>query len=199
MKHIKEFKSFKENSNFFDFDQTLHVVSKGHITNICTCLDCNNKWDTFNKRDPKDCPKCKSKKIIVKKGDTDSEDLTSLMDLKKTYEKLDQSSYPDVVEEVKRLIESTVENSGGEFNTFVESFIKDEGNIKIEGLINDSDIYDFYLKYRNSIDELLNEIKFYDEIPSKINSFGLYDYVINGTSRAIIEFVKMINPDDQVN
>lgn len=107
-------------------------------------------------------------------------------------EKLESSSYPEVVEDIKSKINSTIEKSGGEFKTFVESYIKDPSTIKIEGLINDSDVYDFYLKYRNSIDEVLNEIKFYDEVPSELGSFGLYQYVIIGTNRSILEFTKMI-------
>jgi regulator of replication initiation timing len=63
---------------------------------------------------------------------------------------------------------------------------------QIEGLINDSDVYDFYLKYRNDIDELLSKIKFYDEVPSEITSFSLYDYVIKGTKKAISEIITMI-------
>ena len=43
------------------------------------------------------------------------------------------------------------------FSSFVESFIKNPEDVKIEGLINDSDIYEFYLKWRNDIDEILND------------------------------------------
>jgi hypothetical protein len=196
MKNIKRFENFDEevSSNFFDFNRTLPVVSKSHLTNKCSCQNCHNNWSVFNKRDPQNCPKCGSEDISIKNSSGDTNDLEYLGTLGKKYEKLDQSSYPDVVEEVKRMIESTIERSGGEIDTFVDTFIKDSSTIKIEGLINDSDIYDFYLKYRNSVDEVLNEIKFYDEVPSKLNSFGLYDYLIVGTNRAILEFVKMINP-----
>ena len=77
-------------------------------------------------------------------------------------------------------------------SSFKESFIKDPKEVKIEGLINDSDIYDFYLKYRNEIDELLGDINFYDEVPSEINVFGLYDYITKGTMKAVEEIVKKI-------
>ena len=42
------------------------------------------------------------------------------------------------------------------------------------------------------IDEILNDIKFYDEIPSELNVFGLYDYIITGTNRSVQEIIKMI-------
>lgn len=100
------------------------------------------------------------------------------------------AKYSDIKEEIKSMIESTIENSGGEFNLFVNSFNRNPEDTKIEGLINDSDIYDFYLKFRNDIDEVLNDVNFFDETPSEINSFGLYEYVIKGTERSVIEIVK---------
>ena len=104
----------------------------------------------------------------------------------------DASKYTEVTDEIKKMIESTIEKSGGEFKSFVESFIKNPDDVKIEGLINDSDVYDFYLKYRNQIDEVLNTVKFYGETPESINVFGLYDFIIKVTQKAILEFVKML-------
>lgn len=104
----------------------------------------------------------------------------------------DSSKYMDVIDEIKSMIESTIEKSGGEFDSFVDSYIKNPEDIKVETFINDSDIYDFYLKFRNDIDEILNDIKFFSESPSDNNSFGLYEYTIKGTEKAFLEFVKMI-------
>jgi len=102
----------------------------------------------------------------------------------------DSSRFTEVKEELKSMIENTIENSGGEFNTFIESFKKNPEDFKIEGLINDSDIYDFYLKWRNDIDEILNDVNFFDEIPSDSNAFGLYEFTIKGTERAIKELAQ---------
>ena len=107
-------------------------------------------------------------------------------------ESIDSNKYQDVLDELKKLIESTIENGGGEYKTFVESFLKNSEEVKIEGLINESDIYDFYLKYRNSIDEILNSIKYFDLTATEQNVFGLYDYVIKGTSKSIEEFAKLL-------
>ena len=105
----------------------------------------------------------------------------------------DSSKFTEIKEELKSMIEKTIEKSGGEYKSFVDSFVKNPTDVKIEGLINDSDIYDFYLKWRNDIDEILNDSNFFDEVPSEINSFGLYDYMIKGTQRAIEEAVKMLS------
>lgn len=105
---------------------------------------------------------------------------------------VDDNRYEEFKEEIKSMIKSTIEQNGGEFNTFVDSFNKSPEDYQIEGLINDSDIYDFYLKFRNDIDEVLNDVKYFDEIPSENNTFGLYEYTINGTIRAVIEIVKSL-------
>jgi hypothetical protein len=98
--------------------------------------------------------------------------------------------YTEMSDEIKSYIENTIETSGGEYSSFIENFIKTPEDVKIEGLINDSDVYDFYLKYRNDIDEILNNINYFDEVPSESNIFSLYSYTIEGTIRSVIEIVK---------
>jgi hypothetical protein len=107
-------------------------------------------------------------------------------------EQIDSDKYSDIKDDIKKLIENTIENSGGEFDTFVKSFNQNPDDIKIEGLINDSDIYDFYLKWRNDIDEILNDIKFFDNVPTNLNVFSLYSYIIKGTEAAVKEVTKII-------
>ena len=106
--------------------------------------------------------------------------------------KVDSSKYAEIKGEIKSMIEKTIENSGGEFASFVDKFAKEPDEVKIEGLINDSDLYDFYLKFRNDIDEILNDLKFFGNAPSDINAIGLYDYLIKGTQKAIEEAVKLL-------
>ena len=109
--------------------------------------------------------------------------------LRKFTEAIEANKFQEVIDEVKSLIEKTIEKSGGVFDTFIESYIKDPEEVKIEGLINDSDIYDFYLKYRNQIDDCLKDIKFYDRTATEVGAFSLYEYVIKGTNTSIKEFV----------
>jgi deoxyribodipyrimidine photolyase len=107
-------------------------------------------------------------------------------------QKVDSSKYTEIKDEIKSMIEKTIEKSGGEFASFVDKFVKEPEDVKIEGLINDSDLYDFYLKFRNDIDEILNDIKFFGNAPSEVNAIGLYDYLIKGTQKAIEEAVKLL-------
>jgi hypothetical protein len=107
-------------------------------------------------------------------------------------QKVDSSKYTEIKDEIKSMIEKTIEKSGGEFASFVDKFVKEPEDVKIEGLINDSDLYDFYLKFRNDIDEILNDIKFFGNAPSEVNALGLYDYLIKGTQKSIEEAVKLL-------
>ena len=105
---------------------------------------------------------------------------------------LSKDKYQELTDEVKSMIDKTIEDNGGEFDTFVDSFIKNPEDVKINGFINDSDIYEFYLKWRNDIDEILNTVGFYDKKPTDLNAFGLYDYMIKGTQEAINEVIKLV-------
>jgi len=122
----------------------------------------------------------------------EADETTEVKDTTKS-EISDASKYTEIKEELKSMIEKTIEKSGGEYKSFIDSFIKNPDDVKIEGLINDSDIYDFYLKWRNDIDEILNNSNFFDEVPSELNSFGLYDFMIKGTQRAVEETVKSLS------
>lgn len=109
-----------------------------------------------------------------------------------------KSEYKDIKEDIIEMIKKSLKTSDNKtFEDFVSAFIRNPQETQIEGLINDSDVYDFYLKYRNDIDELLSKIKFYDEVPSEITSFSLYDYVIKGTKKAISEIITMISEESK--
>lgn len=100
------------------------------------------------------------------------------------------AKYKKLKEEVDEHINNTIETQGGNYEDFIDKYLSDTDNTNIEGFINDADIYDFYLKNRNDIDELLLDIKFFDDIPSKSEILGLYDYVILGTRKAILTIVE---------
>ena len=172
MKFILEYRSFDE--PIFNFDQTLHIVNKGTLSEDCKCLDCDHRWSVFNRSVQSKCVKCGSKNIIS--SESKDSNYVDLYNLDQKYESKSSDKYDEVIKDIISMIESTIENSGGEFDSFIDSYKKDPSSVKIEGLINDSDIYDFYLKNRNDIDEILNDIKFYDESPAENNTFGLYDY-----------------------
>lgn len=126
----------------------------------------------------------------IRKFNEDFDDDTSL-DI--TPDGADKETYEDTIGDIRKMIEDSLKTSDIKtFEDFISAYIKDPEDTKIEGLINDSDVFDFYLKYRNDIDSILSDINFYDEVPSELSTFGLYDYIIKGTQRSILEFVKLI-------
>lgn len=115
-------------------------------------------------------------------------------------DKSTSSKFLEMREELKNKILKTIEDSDKnyqDYNSFVVDFLKNskypftKSNVKIDGLIDDSDIFEFYKKWRNDIDEILNDVKFFDDSPKKLNAIGLYRYVIAGTERAIVESLKL--------
>jgi hypothetical protein len=98
---------------------------------------------------------------------------------------------------VEKIIKSLKSEEKQVFDEFVEAYIKDDDKNKIQGLINDADVYEFYLSYMNEIDAILSDINFYDESPSspELNCFSLYDYIVKGTMRAIRECIMLIKEE----
>lgn len=109
-----------------------------------------------------------------------------------TEESVSSNKFTELKDEVKSMIEKTIEESGGEMSEFIKSYLKNPEDVKVNGFINDSDIYEFYLKWRNDIDEVLNDINFFDEVPTEQNAFGLYEYIIKGTEKAFMEIVRQL-------
>lgn len=104
------------------------------------------------------------------------------------------SVYDDLKTELRQFIERSLKTSDKKtVEDFIDAFKRDSEKNQIEGLINDADIYEFYLKYRNNIDEKLSEIKFYEEKPSDMDCFSLYDFLVKGTKKAIAVFVEEIS------
>lgn len=100
------------------------------------------------------------------------------------------ASYDEIIEDLKKMISDSLNTSDEKtIKDFIDAYLRDSEKTQIEGLINDSDIWEFYLKYRGVVDQVLSEIKFYEKPPSEMNTFGLYDYVITGTKMAIKELI----------
>lgn len=113
--------------------------------------------------------------------------------VKEAQEQLDDPTFDSIKDDVRKMIEQTIKNSGGEsVEQFAKNYTEKPNDVKIEGLINDDQIYDFWLKYENEIDELLNKVKFFEESPDELNAIGTYKYIIASANRAILEIVKLL-------
>ncbi len=102
-------------------------------------------------------------------------------------------------EDLLKMVEKSLNSSDAKtIEEFVSAYLRDSEKNQIEGLINDSDIYDFYIKYRNQIDEILANTDFFNNLQDfqkSSNSLGLYDLLVKGTVEAINILMKDIDKD----
>lgn len=103
-----------------------------------------------------------------------------------------EDKYVTFKDAVKEMINNTIKESD-KFKTkkdFIKDYLNDDTEQTIIGFVENSDIFDFYLKYQVDIDDYLNnELDYFSEPPEQNNVFSLYDYIINGTKYAVDEFL----------
>ena len=73
---------------------------------------------------------------------------------------------------------------------FMDKYTKDPESVEVVDFIEEGDIYEFYLKFQTSIDELCSDKDYFSKPPKDVNVFSLYDYIIVGTKYAVSECMK---------
>ena len=105
-------------------------------------------------------------------------------------------NYADIKSDILNLIEDSLDSSDIDvIYQFINSYIEDPDSNNIEGLINDSDVYEFYLKYINDIDEILSENDYFEKSPESLGYLGLYDYLVTATKDCLFMILEMIKED----
>jgi hypothetical protein len=117
-----------------------------------------------------------------------SDDKLTIKIVNKLNENLNKSEYKNVLDYLNEVLDKHSEKNGIDKSDFIKKYLSDPENNQILGLIESSDIWEFYLSYRNECDSILLENKFYSQ--SRENITGLYDYVIEGTKKSIFYFIK---------
>ena len=100
----------------------------------------------------------------------------------------------DLQYDLTEMIEETTNSDDVELQKeLINSFINDI-DTNIIGLVNDSDIFDFYLKHRNNIDLILSDLGHFNNSPESMGVVnGVYDYIVISTKMGVQEvFKKMI-------
>ncbi len=104
--------------------------------------------------------------------------------------------YVSIKNNLNEIIEKSLNSSDVQLKKdFIKSYLKGSETSIIEGLVNDSDIFDFYILNRDDIDIILNEINHFETKPQDNNIYGVYDYIIFSTKSAISEVLKNILGD----
>jgi hypothetical protein len=99
---------------------------------------------------------------------------------------------------ILNLIEKTIKNDNlNEAKKFINEYIQNPVIEKIEGFNNISELYNFYLKFQNDIDEICLKNNFYRQNPEELNIKSLYDYIIEGSKSAILNIFKKIQSETE--
>lgn len=104
-------------------------------------------------------------------------------------------SYKSLKRGVLELVDKTIQSSDlVNFQNFMSKYLNDSDTV-VENFVEESDIFEFYLKYKGDIDELLSDKDFFDDSARDNDVFALYDYVIVGTKKAFVECVKILQEE----
>lgn len=109
------------------------------------------------------------------------------------------SNFEELQSNIIDMIEETTNREDDELQMeLMKSYIEDD-DTTIIGLVNDSDVFDFYLKHRNQFDKVLTDINHFEESPESIGATsGIYEYILASTKIGVQEILKkMTNTDDK--
>lgn len=150
-----------------------------------------------------------TKKKVTNKGydisiDEAYKNLDLLFNMIQTYSQSYNIQQIDEATEFKGLekdLMDLVEKSAGDLSTdkFIKKWVYEnhdpdrEKTVTLEGFIQDEDKFDFYLKHRDDIDNLLKNIGFF-----KNNNYqnSLYGYLIEGTDEAVYYVMAQMSGKD---
>lgn len=96
---------------------------------------------------------------------------------------------------IDKIIETIEDQDIKNVIDFIDNYLRDNEKNKIQGLVSKSDIMAFWERFNSTIDEVLSEIKFFDESPSELGTYSSYDYIEKSTEKAIKEILMQIKKD----
>ncbi len=106
----------------------------------------------------------------------------------------DEESEQTLTDAIDELLDNTVNTTDVKTKEeFIKAYLQgDSEDTNIVGLINDSDVYEFYLKFRTEVDDVLVSSNYFDEAPSSLNIFGVYDYIVHSTKQAVKDIISKL-------
>jgi len=112
-----------------------------------------------------------------------------------SFEEKITGKYKSLKRGILELIDGTINSEElVNYQNFINKYIEDSNTV-IENFVEDNDIFNFYLKYKGDIDELLTDIDFFEESARHNDVFSLYDYMMVGTRIAVAECMKILQEE----
>jgi len=112
-----------------------------------------------------------------------------------TFEEKITGKYKSLKRGILELIDGTINSSElVNYQNFINKYIEESDTV-IENFVEDNDVFNFYLKYKGDIDELLVDKEFFDKPARDNDIFSLYDYVIVGTREAVSDGMEILQEE----
>lgn len=106
--------------------------------------------------------------------------------------------YKEIQEDILEHIDNTLSDINDEYRLsdlkkFIDGYIIDgKDSDKINGLIEDSDLSNFYHKHQVVIDKFLNDDGYLEDSPKEHQSYGLHEIMVDGTKYTIFRMIEKI-------
>ena len=95
------------------------------------------------------------------------------------------------------LLDKSIEDTSELVNVqnFMNDYINEPEPGELQEFVEDSDIFNFYLKYQSDCDDICNDNNWFDESPKNKNIFSLYDNVLEGTKFAVVKCMEELEKE----
>lgn len=93
------------------------------------------------------------------------------------------NTYTSLKRGILELLDKQLDGDITKVQDFIERYVSEDSEEVLEGFIEDAQIFEFYLKYQNDVDQILKDNDYYD---NDVEVESLYDYVIEGTFEAVV-------------
>lgn len=95
------------------------------------------------------------------------------------------------------LLDDSIENSDNLVNVqnFINKYLENDKSVTLVGLINDGEIFDFWNKYKEEIDNICKTNNYFEKTPSENNVFSVYDFMINATKFSVKKIMKNLETE----
>lgn len=113
--------------------------------------------------------------------------------LKDKYENTIGEQYKGLKTAILEMIDNTLETDElVDAQNFMNEYIQNPESGKLVDFVENSEIFNFYLKYQADIDEICNDRKYYDNTMKQRNIFSLYDVIMDGTKFSVKECMSIL-------
>jgi len=117
--------------------------------------------------------------------------------LEDKYKEKISEDYKSLKRGILNLLDNSVENPEELVNVqnFINDYIEDTEKVTLVGLVDDAEIFTFWEKYKEQIDEICTDKGYFDSSPKENDVFSVYSFMIKATKFAVQECMTSLEND----